>query len=270
MPNKIILPVFILFACANLQAQKKDSVAIIREFINVSNAYKTLPLHLVMEYRQGNNLVFPGEDTTVQTGEFYVTQSGSYTHFGEMEQIVNDSTMLIVSNQMQRMIFYTNAREISARAKAMMGMPVPDSSVLHLFQQYRAEKSTASKNDTAIIELRSRTMVNGTELPKELIRIRYNSVTQEPFDVVQIQRSLITMDEGQSDEWYASNKIPIVVNASGKFLLKEQTGIFTYKSIEHRDAIKLPVAISDRISRTDEGNYMPVKAYENYLLSQNE
>lgn len=268
MSKKIILPILVLFAAFNLNAQKTDSLAMIREFLSVSNAYKQPPLHLVLEYRSISNLVFAEEDTSFQQGEFYITPNGSYIRFGEMEQIVADSEMLIVSNKMQRMIFYDHSQDITAGMKNFMSVAVTDSSIINLSQKYRAATGN-EKNDMAYVELTSKILLNGTSLPKEWIRIRYDAKTKKPVEVIQVQRNLVPLEEGDENSLPPGNQLHVVSNEKGKFLMREQTATFVYRRIEHDTSIRMPVQIADRIVRNEEGRYVPVKGYENYLVSQN-
>jgi hypothetical protein len=52
------------------------------------------------------------------------------------------------------------------------------------------------------------------------------------------------------------------------FLVKEQLITYLFRQIEKASAaVQVPVFISDRITRNEEGKYKPVKNYESYSLT---
>ena len=101
-------------------AQKKDSLAPLREFLNVSNSYKQMPLYLEVELKNSTNFITSERDTMAAIGKFYLQQNISYMQFGEMEQLVTDSIAILVSDEMQRIIVNLNSytgRKISRHIK---------------------------------------------------------------------------------------------------------------------------------------------------------
>src|ERR1700728_1987196 len=90
--NYRLLIVFLLLLPSLVFAQQlNDTLNAMRQFVQVSNAYKHVPMYAGVELRNSSN--FPGStaDTATIEAEFYLTTNEVYMKFGEMEQIINDS-----------------------------------------------------------------------------------------------------------------------------------------------------------------------------------
>src|SRR5690349_22972487 len=87
---KVPLMIAMMGMCVTIQAQKKrarnsnntDTLASLREFVNVCNVYKQLPLYLDMEIVNSTNFITGEEDTTRSTVLFYMKPGISYVKFG--------------------------------------------------------------------------------------------------------------------------------------------------------------------------------------------
>ena len=269
------LLVSLLFSI-NVNAQKKrhrtsktDTLATARLFIEVCNVYKQLPLYLDLEMINTTNFVITTEDTSRSRAEFYMIPGSSYIRFGEVEQIANDSMALLVSNKIQKMILYSNAQPIISRMKMMMGVQLPDSSLLEIAKKFKAEQK--QMNDTAVIELTNRLPLPGTSLSKEKIEVLYDAKTKNPFRVKTIRRTLIPLMQEEYNDLKSRPGMAgrlVQIEEKGYFLVKEQSASFIYKTINH-ESVKLPATIMNRIVKSNEGIYEPVKGYEAYQLIKN-
>ncbi len=268
--SKILLTM-LLFTVTFIQAQKTDTLAPLRDFVTINTSYKQMPLYLNIEMKNSTNFITGAEDTMTIRGEFFLRKENSYVHFGEFEQVVNDSLALLVSNGLQQMILYTNAAPVVKQMKNMMGMAFPDSSVRNLAGKYAAIVKEQSKQ-SGEITLRSRAVLYGTSLPKETIALQYDSQKKIPQLVTTLKRSLLRLDSLQykqlQNETALSDKL--LALEGSYFLIKEQVTAYVYNKIEQNTVAKVPVQISDRINKNEEGEYVPVKKYEAYRLSAND
>jgi len=210
--------------------------------------------------------VLDESDSASTKAEFYVTDNNSYTRFGEMEQLVSDSIALLISDKLQRIFVYKDARGITDQMKKMMSLSLPDSSVLHIAGKFSINKSIAG--DSTSLRLQSRSTIYSTSLPKEIISITYNGDTKQPYRVEQVRRELIRLDDNSADSTNIPRNITIVRNDNGVFAVQERKMVFSYALIEYGKTLKTPVIIADRIVKNESGEFVPAKGYENYTVTQ--
>ena len=268
---QILLVVILLIFSITLYAQKSDTLTPLRDFVNISNGYKQLPLYLNLEMKNSTNFITGEDDTSSVQGEFFLRNENSYVHFGEFEQVVNDSVALLVSNKLQQMILYTNAAPVVQQMKNMMGMSFPDSSILHLAEKYTSAAKVQSKN-RGTIELQSRAVVYGTSLPRETINMQYSLPGKLPEQVTTWRRSLLALDSSQYNELQKEPALieKLLALEGSYFLIREQVTAYIYKKIDKAAVVHVPVTIKDRIMKNENGEYLPVKKYEMYRLIINE
>jgi hypothetical protein len=270
---KMILAAMVLTGCSVVHAQEKqpDTLALLRDFITMSNTYKQPPVYISIQLINSANLVTEAEDTLAIKGEFYIRQEGAYMRFGEFEQVVNDSMALLVSDELRQMILYSDAASVISRMKNMAGIAAEDSSLLRFAQKYTASGS-GLPGESAVIRLQSRDLVYGSALPKETLEMQYDPVSKFPRQVVTIKRSLLPLDSLQYAALSGRPELPgqlLAPEAGRYFLIREKRQAFVYTVIEPNTQKKLPVLITDRIIRTAEGEYKPVQSYETYRLTLN-
>ncbi|MBN8675213.1 MAG: hypothetical protein J0L56_13845 [Chitinophagales bacterium] len=267
--------VLIIYSFAG-QAQAKDSLELLRQFIAISNGYKQVPLHLVIEMRNSSNFISSAADTAVLDAEFYLQENNSYVRFGKAEQVVNDSLALLVSEELEEIILFKDAGPVVKRMRSMLGLSLPDSSLKQLARRYRSShKLTGSVSS---LSLQSRALLYGTSLPKETIELQYDAVKKIPEQVITTQRSLVRIDSAQyallKKEAGSAVALPreenLLVLEGNYFLIREQLTTYIYKKIESSFAGDVPVLISDRVMRMADGVYVPVKKYASYRLSMND
>lgn len=248
--------------------EQKDTLAVLREFMYVSNAYQQVPFDLGLELRNSTNFVTGAEDTATMQAVFYLRKEYSYVRFGEFEQMVNDSMALLVSDKLQQMILYTNAGSMVNKVRAMMGIFVTDSTLQNMAVRYTSFAKQSPDNSSQI-ELQSRAVIFGTSLPKEIITLQYDTKKKTPQQVTTIKRVLVPVDSLHYSQLqsHAGMEGKLLILENRHFLVKERTATFIYKSIEHGTALQVPVEMASRIMRTEEGEYKPVKEYENYMLT---
>jgi len=252
-------------------AQQQDSLGSIRTLIRVCNVYKELPLQLGVRLQHSANYITSPDDTMHIDVKFYLQREGSYVSFGELEQVANDSLLLLVSNSMKRMIVYPAGKSVAGQFRQYMGLQLNDSSLLRLAAGYTASILPEEKG-LAGIELKSRLAIPYTTMPKELIRVKYRLANNQPLEITQTSRRLIPITQSEyralssKSEW---GDHLLATPDSSYFLIKEQVSTYIYDYITHTSGLKLPVAVSDRIMSYGHGKFVPVKSFGDFSLTQN-
>ncbi len=267
--HKFIYILLLLLTPGLLHAQKKpkrDTLALIREFIALSNEYKKVPLALDIELINHSNLILSEEDSAHWNAQFYLQPHSSYVRFGELEQVVSDSIALLVSDRLQQMIVYPDAAPIVNRMRQQLGMNLPDSSVVRLGEKYESELDPTKP----LIRLTHRQVITGTDMPKETIELYYDPVKRFPRRVITVQRALIPLNEEQLTQVKMNDSLtPFLLLIEGRtFLVRERTSEYRYRKIERPSESVLPVRIEDRVQRSATGQYVPAASYSHYLVSQ--
>lgn len=265
----------ILFVCMiampiTVLSQKRDSLAIIREFLQVSSSYQQMPLYLELEMKNATNFITGEQDTMQVAGKFYFQPGSAYLQLGEMEQWVTDSVAVLVSNNLQRIIISTQTRRLADQMKALTGSMLKDSSIVATAKKYTAVHKIINGNP--VIELNSRDLVPGSAWPRQTILMTYRSKTKQPLEMGSVNRMLVPLSEEDYKQLATGTELEkmLVATESNKyFLIREQATSFTYKSVSHEASIKIPVAVSDRIVKNGKGGFEPVKAYEGYEITMN-
>lgn len=261
-----------------LQAQKRsarvqpknDTLSVMRQFIDISNVYNRLPLQLEMTLQQSTNFITSESDTTQIDAAFYLQSTGSYVRFGEAEQFVNDSMALLVSNRLQRMILYADAKPVTQQMQAVINRLKGDSSLQSMAARFTARYSTAETSP--VILLASREMVYGTSFPKEELILQYAAQGRQPVKVTTIKRSLLAVSHDDYKTLGTRSDLQgklFAQEGKGYFLVKEQSAAFIYKSIRHEIDFVVPATMADRVIRDEEGRLVPVKQYEGYAMTYN-
>lgn len=252
-------------------AQDKDSIEKMKEFISVCNDYKQLPLQLELQFQQRANILTQEGDTLTAKAQFYLQKEGTYIQFGELEQIVTDSTALMISQNLKRMLVLSNHQGVNAQMASYMGVMVSPAMRKQMSNRYRIRSGTAEDKE-GILQLESRIMLAGSNVPKEEIRAYYKKESHYPDSIIQIKRNLVVLDS-LSYTSYLSNPMfsgrLLQIPDAGYFLIKEKTVTYMFIRIDHQAGTELPVRIKDRIRKREDGSFEPMPLYQDYLLSQN-
>ncbi|MFI5129706.1 MAG: hypothetical protein ACHQFX_06935 [Chitinophagales bacterium] len=268
----ILLASLPVFGFSQKNKQKEDTTAVIKEFMIVCNQYKTLPMHLSLKHSNSAAISVSREDTAAMEADFFITEGGSYIRYGNTEQIVNDSLVLMVSLDQQVMMLYPNKRNLRAQLSSFMGLQMADSSVLKMAAAYTSAVLPAQNADKGIIELKNRSPLPGTDIVKEIITLTYNIKAKNPEQVVYIRRTLMPIDKSEWDSLpgHEEANVKLVKIKESYFIVNERKAVFDYKEISHNAEIKLPVSITDRITRNQLGEFVPAKGFQDYHLSMEE
>jgi len=250
--NKIFFVIgFILSSGFAVMAQTRDdhrpdTLKAIGILLGVCNSYQQLPLQLSLQIDRSSNLPMRPEDSMRTAAVFYLQQEGAYIRMGELEQVVNDSLMLLVSTTMKRMILYPNRASVASQLKKYLQLSFGDSSIARVAARFRVGMEK-DEGDSSVIELTSRAALSGTALPKEVIRMSYRKEGLVPIRLIQTERQ---------------------IDLSTKNILEKVT-TYTWLAISHKKEQQLPVSIRDRIGTDQLEGYRPVKAYSDFVLIKN-
>jgi hypothetical protein len=261
--KKTILFVVICFTADSLFAQQADTIALLKEFVSISTGYRQLPLQVNMEYRKTSNLPLQEEDTAAFTARYFVQKEGAYINYGDIEQLINDSLGLMVIHSEKQMILVKNNEAVLSVLKAVTGPSLPDSVADKLGEEFVILKQM--NNLQGIIHIKSKQLIPETVFPLQEIILTYNAETRMPVRIETISRSLIPV--GADTEPGRQLQV-IVIEEKGRFAVKEDNASYVYTSITHNTNQKLPLVIADRIITDKDNSFVPVKAYENYLLTE--
>lgn len=259
-----LLTLCILFSSA-LFGQADDAAQLFKKYTGICNAYKQLPLQLEIEYKKSSNIPLYKDDSATVQGVFYIQKEGAYIQFGEAEQIINDSLVLVVMDNIKQMLLSQSNIDIAAQINKMISTPVKDSSISNLVEKYSIEQKKLDK-ETAVIEIRNKQNMYNTSLPYEVNTLTYNTKNGNPIKIQTLKRSLVKKTDDNKIQLSATM---VTIPEKGDFFIKEDTAVYLYKSLTHNENIKLPVQLADRVEKDASANYTPVKAYKSYALIMN-
>jgi hypothetical protein len=265
---KAIFLLLLLTGSTRLWAQP-DTLAPIRKFVHVCSGYRQLPVELEMDIRSSSNLVLSAADTTHLNIRAVLCQKGTYMAMDGMEQLANDSLLLVVNPRTKRMLLYPNHRSVAERVQSL-DRQFQDSSVTQLVGKYVVKREKALQ-DTALIDLESRALLQYTSVPAGLLQVSYEPVTERPYAITVVERRLIPVNDSvyksfsARPEWAGKT---ITIKDSSFFLVREETRLIRFRKIDHQPATEPPVRISDRIAADLTGVYRPVKDFAAFRLIQ--
>lgn len=259
----IIVFAFISF-CAT--AQTVDSAAIMRQFLKVCTDYRRFPLQVELEYQKQANLAYDDDTSVIQAG-FYMRDKNAYIRFGDMEQMIEDSLQLMVMPRLKQMVLTTIDSIRAEKIRQSFGFMLPDSAIAKISDRFSV--MTNISEGRGIISLTGRKQIYSTALPFEQVILTYNIHSNEPENVQIIRRSLIALPDGYETASKEKRFKTIVLPDATNMAIREETTRITYKKIDHDKAFQLPVHLQDRVKLMANGEYEPVKDFEDYYLQQN-
>lgn len=250
-----------------VQSKPSDSLFLNKQFLNICNHYQQLPLQAKIEVVAVSNYIRNVSDTGKSFMELKISESKTYTRMGEMEEISNDSLLLLINYDANQMVLYANKdlmkKQIERYTK---GMIWADSSVKKFAGLF---KVTKLKDDRLVAD--SRKLVDGTTFPSESISLSYNTKRLEPQEVVQTKRKWVAINVSSyaqlKDDPGWKGKLR-TQSPNKYFLLKEQGMVYRYKEIGHKDGLPFD-PINKWVQKNGDGQYEVTKGYENFHLSCN-
>ena len=267
-----LFPLWLLLLPLGADAQSApDSIGLMRKFIQICNTYSALPSQVVVRLQRTTNYLQSPDDTSSANIRFYLQNGGSYVQFGEIEQMANDSLLLVVNHAAHRIIIQRNQIPLAQRAQRASGLLQADSSVERMLKNYYVQ-TTEEGNEFFAIKLVSRNTLYGVRLPAETIEARFNKFSRVLAELKQVRTILKPIEETRYRQLQANPdfKTKLFTPDQSHFLVaKEITFTYNYLRSTHDVNEPLPVRIADRVTRKADGAYEPVQAYESFTINQN-
>lgn len=250
------------------RAEQVDSLLALRAFINLSNQYKQLPLQMEMEivnYESGGGVLI---DSTSTHASFYLQGRASYVRIGRQEQLANDSLLLQISDEAQRILVSRHTQTVAGQLQKMMGSQLPDSGIQRLSNIYEAVVGRGAAGvDT--LKLVSRIKIPEKGYAMEEMIMLYDNLQKRPLLVTAYRRDLQELEKETYDQWKADPvKAASLIEREGKgvYVMRISAVEYRFKHIAHDPDFQLPASINDRIVSVD-GAWTPARGYEEYRIT---
>lgn len=267
----LLLTLFFLLLESKAQQGQKQEMNALQEFAKLAGFYRRPPVRLRIELQTTATPLATIADTVHAWMDVYYDGTSFYLHTGELEEIVNDSLGISINNAAKQILLTTNRRELHERLKRAAALLPGDSSLKAIDKKYVAQL-TMNGNKKRVINLRSREDVYGTTLPKEAIRITYETADHQPLELDQSRTRLLPVDSAvyvrlQMNTVFAGRLVQTTTE-KGNFYFLAKTVTTTYRFGKIGQALREPVIATERIMKTPGGDYLPAKGYEDYQLTR--
>jgi hypothetical protein len=279
MNRKLIIEMMTVFLLITVSAtaqkkkkQNEDSLNVYREFARMGQLYMQLPLQMNVHFVYKSIPMISDQDSAETDMVLYYGKNDFYMQAEGMEQIANDTLLVMVNNESKMISLYPNNRELIKNLENMVSVLMPDSSLEKLALQYSGKIQDEGKSIKRII-LQSRNKISGTDLFKETINVVYDAATFQPLAYDQAKLSLLPIDSTvyrqlSGDTSYAGRLIGINKDGGNLFfVVKEKMTQCRFTNITHDQQVP-PAREQDRVVRLANGEYQPAKGFENFLLSK--
>jgi|GEM_PF-3264581 len=254
------------------QNNRSDSLSAFFEFTKLGEVYKQLPVQLDIHIHNSANPLTTESDTLKADLNLYYGKTNFYMRTEGLEEIVNDSLLIIINNQTKQIMLYPNNHLLKETMERPTSVFMPDSSAETLARDYSSNLLDAGKNIKRV-EIRSRQNLYGTNLPKECFAVTYYQQPYEPLEFSRTKTTLVVVDSSvyarfQKNTAY-EGKLVKTTSEKGEFffMVKELTTTYNFKSIKYGLA-NPPVKEEDRVIKGSMGDYMPAKGFEDYVLTK--
>jgi hypothetical protein len=254
------------------QHKTNDSLFALREFVQLRQIYIHLPVELNIHVQNSANPITNAGDSLRADMDVYYDHHNFYMKSEGLEEIVNDSLIVMVNNPAKNVLLYPNNQEIIVNMEKSAMPIMPDSSIEALAKKYASSVSTLSQ-DQKRIELKSREIVYGTALPRESIIIIYRGSSFQPIEFRRTKTLLLPMDSAtynslMKDPAYDGKLVSTSVSQGNLFfLVKELTTSYRFDKINY-GVQSPPVTENNRVIKGPNGDYIVAKGFEEYVLSK--
>jgi hypothetical protein len=275
---KLIIALLLISVTTMAQRRNKqpqDTLNVYREFARLGQWYLKLPLEINLHFIHSTSPAsLSGVQDSIETDVvLYYGKNDFYMKAEGLEQIANDSLVVMVNNEAKMIKLYSNTGQLLNNLQKSVSMFMPDSSLQKLAQRYSATTQNREKN-VRQIALQSREKIFGTDLFKETISITYKAGTYEPLSFEQSRRILLPVDSTvyqtslSGNATYVGRLISAKANAGNLyFVVRDQNTVCRFIKINH-DSQTPPLREQDRVLKEADGSYQPAKGFEDYMVSK--
>ncbi len=262
----------ILLSSFKASSQSIDSLQPYRHFMQVCTGYQSAPLQLNVNYKVNSNLVLHPYDTASMNGYFYIGTTGkAYMQFGDVEQIIEDSIALTVNHSTQQISVSADVGKSGQLLKRYIGSLTNDTSVQNLSRAFNIttilETNIVAQN---AYELYSYALVPGTVLPKQVMRVVFDSATNYPIEIATLRRTVLPIDPQDSVAFktrFENQNVLIRIPNGGLAFVREYTNVYSYLNLRKEEVDSLPLKSSDYLLKDETGEYQLKPGKETYRLS---
>lgn len=252
--------------------QKRESKAIFREFVQLGRWYLDVPLQMNVHFIHKSIPVTTKQDNAETDLVLYYGRNDFYMQAEGMEQIANDTLVVLVNSEAKMIQLFTNNGQLMQSLKKMVSAFQPDSSLETFIERY-SSKMEDQKNGAKRITLQSKDKISGTDLHKETVSITYHAGTYQPLAYDRSKLTLLPVDSRvymqlQKDTTYNGRLVKSrTVSGDLFFIVKEQITQCRFTNIDY-DRQTPPAREQDRVVKAPNGEYQPAKGFEDYIVSK--
>lgn len=272
---QIVLALLLVTVTATAQRKNKrskDSKNAFQEFVRLGKWNTRWPVQINLHITHHVTPTVSASDSADTDMILYYDTHSFYMQAEGMEQIANDSVLVLVNNTARMIRVFPNKGVLFNNQGNKFTTFMPDTSIEKLSQRFIASIQDEGRSNKRVI-LQSRDRITGTELEKEVIDVIYNPGNYQPNQYKQVRRSVVPVDSttynGLVKDTTWKGRLITTNTKAGQlfFVVKEQVTecLFTGIDFEQRSP---PVSERNRVVKTAEGEYLPEKGYEAYNISQ--
>jgi hypothetical protein len=268
----VLLLITVAATAQQKNKQNKDNAAAFQELVRLGKWNSRWPVQINLHITHHVTPTVSASDSADTDMTLYYDPHAFYMRAEGMEQIANDSVLILVNNNARMIRVFPNKGLLINNQGNKFTTFMPDTSLEKLSQRYIATMQEERASGKRII-LQSRDRITGTELDKEMIDVSYHPGNYQPHQFKQIRRSVVSIDSATYNvlvKDVAWKGRLITTNVKGGqlfFVVKEQVTECSFTSINYTQKVS-PVREHDRVVRTASGDYEPAKGYESYNVSQ--
>lgn len=244
-----------------------DTLGVYRQLMLASSYYRQLPVQGELQISARDNM---SEDLGqfTQYVQFYLTSHGSYIRMGSMEQLAEDSLLVLVDNEEQQISLQRKVNSLSQQIDQLFQWQGSDSSLSKMAENFEAY-SRPGMQEVDTIYLRSRNWSESNNLPLQEFWMLVQKSTGQPQEVITASRQYWPIEAAQYAELKQQEKWKnslVKWEENEHFLVQERVVNYRFLRIQKGTNDPLPVRIKDRIALNGNGKWVPQSTLSNYEL----
>lgn len=278
--NRILIiniMVVLLLVTVTATAQRKDkrsqdNTTAFHEFARLGKWNSQWPVQINLHITHQVTPAVYASDSADTDMTLYYDPHSFYMKAEGMEQIANDSVLIMVNNTAGMIRIFPNSGMPAGSQGNNITSFVQDTSIEKLSQRFTATIQEDGRTGKRIL-LQSHDKIATAGLEKELIDVSYNAGNYQPLNFKQIRRSVVPVDSttyselNKNSAWQARLITTNVKARQLYFVVKEEVTQCRFISIDHSQKTS-PVHEHHRVIKTASGEYLPAKGFEPYNVSQ--
>lgn len=275
IPIRLMAVLLLVTSMATAQRRhkrNKENATAFQELARLSKWNSQWPVQINLHINHHVTPEVSASDSADTDMTLYYDAHTFYMQAEGMEQIANDSVLVMVNNTARMIRVFPNKGLLSYNQGNNIGSFMPDTSMERLLKRFVTTMQEEERNSKRII-LQSRDRISGTEFNKEVVDITYKAGNYQPLQYKQIRRSVVPVDSatynGLAKDTAWKERLITTAVKTGQlfFVVKEQVTECSFTSISYTQKIA-PVRENDRVVKTANGEYLPAKGFEKYNIGR--